>query len=137
MVSAMPRLKEVLVKELTSYRLNGYYFLKRLQPQGDDLGYVVLLREVGTLPRSVAMAVAEGMDRSQFNELSGCDGSIATKLNVGEDDLAMPIGVLASPNIEHLMQAFSFLFGRIGINDHDSSYVCSLWERQSSIKEAR
>ena len=134
-VSSMPSLKDVLVKELTTYRLNGYYFLKRLNPGGADSGFVVLLREVGMLPRSVAMAVAEGLDQSQFVELCKNDSSLSGKMLINEDDLAMPIGVLASPNIEHLMQTFSYLFGRIGINDHEPSYVSALWDRQPSAKE--
>ena len=49
---------------------------------------------------------------------------------VNSYNLALPIGQVRSPNIEHLMQAFSTLFGRIGLTDLDESYVKGLLVRQ-------
>ena len=42
----------------------------------------------------------------------------------------MPVGTLPSPLIEHLMQTFSLLFVRIGLDDIPPSYLHELWERQ-------
>jgi hypothetical protein len=53
------------------------------------------------------------------------------------DDLAMPISIVTSPNIEHFMQSFALLFSRIGIDAPDPSYVAQLWTRQPSVTEAR
>jgi hypothetical protein len=45
----------------------------------------------------------------------------------------MPLGLLRSPNLEHLMQSFALFFGRIGIADIPPKYVAQLWARQPSI----
>jgi hypothetical protein len=43
----------------------------------------------------------------------------------------MPISCIRSPEIEHLMQQFTHLFGRIGIEDPDSTYIDALSGRLS------
>jgi len=135
-VSKCPHLKDGLVKELVTYRLNGFHFLKRIEPHGTDLGFVVLLREIQVLPRTVGLAIATGFGHFEFEEMCKTDASLRTRLDVPKDALAMPVGALISPYVEHLMQAFATLFGRIGIADHESSYVRDLWDRQPSVKEA-
>jgi len=133
-VSQSPHLREALIKELTSYRLGGFHFLKRIEPRGTDLGFVVLLREIQVLPRTVGLAMASGFGHFEFEEICKADNSIRGRMDVPKDCFAMPVGVLTSPYIEHLMQAFATLFGRIGITDHEPSYIRSLWERQPSVK---
>jgi len=41
-------------------------------------------------------------------------------------DFAMPIGEIVSPYVEHLLQTFSHLFGRIGLPDPDRAKVDEL-----------
>jgi hypothetical protein len=134
-VSRSPYLKEELMKELTGYRLSGFHFLRQIEPRGTDLGFVALLREIQMLPRAVGVEIASGFGHSEFEEMCKTDGSLRGRMNVPEEKFAMPVGVLASPYIEHLMQAFATLFGRIGITDHEPSYIRGLWERQPGVKE--
>ncbi len=130
-----PKLKDALVRELVHQKLGGYYFLNRIEPDGDDKGYVVLLREVQIIPRMVAHAVGKGVDFRQYAEMCNDEPSLRGRLDIERDDLAMPVGMMRSPNLEHLMQSFSLLFGRIGLEDPDPSYVSGLWVRQPSVSE--
>lgn len=47
-------------------------------------------------------------------------------LFIPDDDLAMPITEIASPTMEHVLQAFSNLFGRIGVADPDEGVIGSI-----------
>jgi hypothetical protein len=130
---AAPRLKDVMLSELVNQRLNGYYFLSCVDPDGEDIGYVALLREIQHMPRGLAHAVAEGLDTARLVEMCSSNPSMRGRLQIESKDLAMPIGLLSSPYIEHLMQSFSLLFGRIGVADPEPSYVTALWSRQLSV----
>jgi hypothetical protein len=130
-----PKLKDGLLSELAHQRLAGYYFLNRVEPDGEDCGYVALLREIQAMPRLVARAVAEGLDNGRFGEMCKAEPELRGRLCIAQDDPAMPVGLLRSPNLEHLMQSFSLLFSRIGIDDPDPSYVAGLWARQRSVVE--
>jgi hypothetical protein len=131
-----PKLRDSMLVELVNQRLAGNYFLGQLEPDGEDAGYVVLLREIQILPRPVAHAISNGLDSACFAEMCAADPRLTGRLRVGPDDLAMALSVIRSPNIEHLMQAFCLLFGRIGIADPDPNYVDSLWARQTGVVEA-
>jgi hypothetical protein len=133
--NAAPRIKDSILLELANQKLTGYYFIARVDPDGGDQGHVALIREVQMIPRKVAKAVASGVDIHQFRELCGMEPTLNGRLRIEPHDLAMPIGLLRSPNLEHFMQAFSLLFGRIGIADPDPAYVANLWTRQPSIAE--
>jgi len=133
---AAPKLKDAMIVDLTHNRMAGYYFLERVEPDGDDSGYVVLIREVHMIPRAAAQSIAGGLDADRHAAMCDLDPAIRGHLFIGHGDLALPIGVVASPQLEHLMQSFSFLFGRIGVADPDPSYVAGLWMRQSSVAGA-
>jgi hypothetical protein len=77
----------------------------------------------------------DGINEKQFEELSASEPRSQTSLAVKSDDLAMPVGIISSPNLEHLMQTFAMMFGRIGLPDPDPSYVSALWERQRGLME--
>ena len=134
MAEVAPKLKDAVLTELVHQRLAGYYFLDRVEPDGEDTGHVVLLREIQAMPRAVAEWVSEGIDAKQFAEICKTLPRVRACLRVGPDDLAMAVGVVRSPNLEHLMQSFSMLFGRIGIADPDPGYVSGLWTRQPSVE---
>ena len=95
--------------------LNGYHFLSHIDFQGDQTGFVVLLRQIYHLPLPTALAVARGVELD--------DNTLAALpiVSLQPGAFAMPIGQLASPYLEHLMQNFSTLFSRIGVPDlpHD------------------
>jgi hypothetical protein len=130
-----PKLKDSMISELVHQQLAGHYFLSQIEPNGNDAGYVVLLREIQTLPRSVAHAVSNSLERARFDEMCAADPRLSGRLRIGLQDLAMPVGVLRSPNVEHLMQSFSLLFSRIGIVNPDPEYIDALWLRQPSVAE--
>jgi hypothetical protein len=136
LAEVVPSLRDGLITELATQRLAGYYFLDCLELDGDDNGYVALLREVQAIPRAAAMAVASGLDAFLFAEMCRTEPLLVGRLRIGTDEMAMPIGIVLSPNLEHLMQSFSLLFGRIGIPDLELTYLAGLWSRQPSVKGA-
>jgi hypothetical protein len=136
LAEAAPKLKDGLIRELVHQQLAGFYFLDRVEPDGDDRGYVVLVREVHMMPRSLAQAVAQGLYATAFAEACATEPTLQSCLRIDAGNLALPIGLIGSPNLEHLMQSFSLLFGRIGIMDPDPSYVSGLWGRQPSVLES-
>jgi hypothetical protein len=129
--------KDGLIQELLAYKLAGYYFLQRIEKGGSDLGYVVLLRDIQIMSCSAASAIIKGMDNAEFGELCRMDPLLISRISVGSDDYLLPMGMLSSPKIEHLMQAFSLTFTRIGIQNIEPAYAQSIWSRQSCTTEVR
>ncbi|WP_370155337.1 hypothetical protein [Bradyrhizobium ottawaense] len=113
-----------LVKELIHHRLAGYYFLPRLEADSEDTGFVILLREVSHLPRDLARLIATGLDAT--NALLPTRSHWLAYIDFTLSDFAMPVGELTSPQVEHLLQTFSHLFGRIGLPDPDNAKVEAL-----------
>ncbi|MCK1379362.1 hypothetical protein IVB33_17240 [Bradyrhizobium sp. 24] len=117
-----------LIKELINHRLTGYYYLPAIDANSEQEGFVALLREVTYLPRSLVGLIANGVGPD--------DGKLeafpnwAAYLDFEASPFAMPIGELISPHIEHLLQTFSYLFGRIGLPDHDEGTI----ERMCNVK---
>jgi hypothetical protein len=110
-----------LIKELMTHRLAGYYYLPRVEIDQDMGCYVVLLRQIRSIPGNLAKLLPGGLRRadvlSKFPDQAGHfrwpDSASA----------AIPEGVIPSPHIEHLLQSFSLLFGRIGLPDTDSKHI--------------
>lgn len=127
-------LSEQLVREIVQHKLIGYYFFSRIDPDGDDLGYVVMLREVRSVTKSLAELLRSGISSSDFEEMCRIEPTHQRRLNVQTGDFAMPVSVVESPHMEHLMQVFSTLFGRIGIPDTPTEYLQSLCDRQPSFR---
>jgi hypothetical protein len=136
LANSAPKLRDKMIEELTSHRLVGYYFLDQIEPDGDDMGYVALLREVQLMPRLLAHAIGAGLDVRLFSQMCDADPAMRGRLRIPTGDLAMPIAVVASPNVEHFIQSFSLLFGRVGIDNIELSYVATLWGRQPDMKGA-
>jgi hypothetical protein len=124
-----PKLKDNLLAELLHQRLSGYYFLDKVQPADDDSGQIVLLREVHSMSQMLANEVAEGLDAARFAEMCKASASVRGQLRILTEELAMPVGLMSSPYIEHLMQQFTLLFCRIGVRDPDPAYVKELCRR--------
>lgn len=125
--------RDKLVDELVRQNLTGYYFLPAVEPRQPEKGFVVLLREVRYLPRRLARLIAEGLDESVHRSLAKETPELAMHLGRFHDGFAMPVGGLNSPSLEHLMQTFSLLFGRIGLDDPDPRYIERVWDQQPSI----
>jgi hypothetical protein len=108
-----------VIKELMTHRLSGFYFLPRLEPQEEMGCYVALLRQIGAMPSRIASEIPVGIDAAKARQMN-CSPYL--KCN-SRDDYVMPIGVLASPYVEHLMQTFSFLLARIGLPNTDQAHI--------------
>lgn len=124
-----------LIDDLVRHKLGGYYFLEQVDVNGDDRGFVVLVREIQAIPRKLAQLIVDGLDRQTFSAICAASPEFRGRLQISSEDLAMPVGIVRSPNIEHLMQSFALLFGRIGIADLAIDYISSLWARQPSVTE--
>ena len=116
---------EDLVRRLSRHTVLGHYFLERIDPaELSPTAYVCLLREVATLPRVVAEQLGRGLSEQKYEEL--CSLQKSTNLSFQANDLAMPICEIGSPTLEHILQSFAQLFGRVGIadpNERDISVI--------------
>jgi hypothetical protein len=128
-----PKLREALCSELVHNNLGGFYFLRSIEPSGPDLGHVVLLREIQSVPLELALAVADGLSRELYESMCQSHPLLHNKLSIAPDDFAYPIGQVLSPHLEHLLQTFAWLFSRIGLPDPDKVYVAGLWNRQPTV----
>ena len=57
--------------DLVHHKLPGYYFLDCVDVNGDDRGYVVLVREIQTIPRELTRLILERIDAHGF--ASACE----------------------------------------------------------------
>jgi hypothetical protein len=130
-----PKLVSSVLDDLIRHKLPGYYFLERVDVNGDDRGYVVLVREIQAMPRELTQLIVDGLDESGFAIACEKCSEYKGRLQFGVGTYAMPLGIVKSPNIEHLLQAFAMLFSRIGIADPNPAYITSLWDRQPSVLE--
>ena len=98
---------KAIIQQLIAQNLTGYYFVDDVLEGG---ACIALLREIHHLKRDTALALRTGIRID--------DGSV----NYPDDsDLSYTIGTIKSPYIEHVMQKFSELFIRIGIDDPDAN----------------
>lgn len=119
----------VLVKDLMENKVPSFYFLPSVTDANENEGYVVLLRESAFLPRRIAKEVANGVDRP-----SSSGSELEVHLSFAQDDFAMPVGQVPSPNIEHILQTFSYMFGRIGLENYPADFISSVCT-QKFVKE--
>lgn len=97
-----PKESESILKELVSQNLSGYYFIDDVCGDGP---HIVLLRETYHLSQEDALSLRVGCKINNLN------------INYEDGDFSYTIGVVRSPYLEHIMQKFSELFTRIGIDD--------------------
>jgi hypothetical protein len=107
------------ISDCVEGKMSEFYFLPAVSVDDEvGAGYVVLLRNIHNLPIKLADAVANGLDIKRFSELADVNPAWRSKLSITcEDDFSMPIGQLSSPHLEHLMQSFSNLYVRIGLEN--------------------
>lgn len=122
-----------IVKRLVRNDVLGHYFLPRIHADEKLIGYVCLFREVSTIPRDLVTELSKGLSEARWrmirNESSGGEFSF-----VG-DDIAMPVSQVGSPVLEHILQSFSHLFGRIGVDDPLEDDIQYLQDRCARSKE--
>ncbi|MDP3178422.1 MAG: hypothetical protein Q8M76_11000 [Spirochaetaceae bacterium] len=108
------------VTELMENKVLDAHFLPVIRPEerlSDGAGYVVLFRQIIALPGRLVVQLANGI--ASEGDVAGDLAQQARQL------ITFPAGVVAnvcSPHVEHIMQRFSNVFGRIGVQDCSSSY---------------
>lgn len=115
--------------------LNGknqnYYFIDSVEcvfgseSQGKKCGFVVILRDIRTISRELALEVMIGIDQEKLNILTHVHPT-TYQLSIDNDGYCYLTGELISPFIEQLMQRFSLLFGRIGTKDVPDIYISEI-----------
>ncbi|WP_143540356.1 hypothetical protein [Rhizobium chutanense] len=123
-----------LIRKLSRHDVTGFYFLERLAELDPPSGYVCLLREVTTIPQAIAEELANGLTKAAWKERYERGGTGCLKFDA--DDFGMPISQIASPTIEHLMQCFSNLFGRIGLPDPLEDEISLIITASTQLEEA-
>lgn len=110
-------------REILANRNQEFFFIDDLFPEArqDSKGYVVLLREVRSLPRIDALALCGGIDNAILCRKE--KGYLMSELDLHFHEIAYPVSELASPYIEQMMQSFSSLFARVGVPELDKSFV--------------
>lgn len=116
-----------VLRECAEQRLSGYYFLPEVEPHpAEEGGHVVLLRQIRHIPRDLAGAMASGLSGLEYAALSAQDDRLLGQLSFDCSDFAMPVGLLRSPEVEHLAQEFAVLYTRIGVEDLRDGYLNDL-----------
>lgn len=129
-LSAYKKEVETIVKSLITNNLPSFYYLPSVTDDNENDGYVVLLRESAFLPRKIAKNIARGVDKP-----TSAGSELGVYLSFECDDFAMPVGKMPSPNIEHVLQTFSYMFGRIGLEDYDDEFISNVCTRTLMIVE--
>ena len=120
-----PSLVENVIQRLSRHAVLGHYFFETLSPDTQhSVGYICLLREVSTLPKLIGEQLGSGLTESDCRHIGSEPSS--TGLSFDEVDMAMPVVEVGSPTIEHLLQSFSTLFGRIGVPDPVDEHITAV-----------
>ena len=127
-----PKSVKSIIKDLFEHKVLGYYFMERLSPSSGIEGFVCLLREVTSLPREISQELAKGLSDTRWQELT--KHLKVNNLDFSIDDFAAPVSQIGSPSIEHLMQSYANLFGRIGIANPRLEEMDEIIERLHSNK---
>lgn len=130
-----PKSIRQLVKDLFDHKVMGYYFLERLYPNAEAEGFVCLLREGSSLPKEIAEELANGLSAERWRKLAS--QGLQGQFEFLDLDLAGPITQLGSPTIEHVMQSYATLFGRIGIADPCSEEMTFVIDRLQNATEKK
>jgi hypothetical protein len=108
------------VTELMENKVLDAHFLPVIRPEErlrEGAGYVVLFRQIVALPGQLAVRIANGV--ASEKDLPG------DLVQQAQQFITYPAGLVAnicSPHVEHIMQRFSNVFGRIGVQDCSQPY---------------
>ncbi len=111
------------VKDVIENKALEYYFIDDVPGYG---ACVVNLREVGHFDYVASNSIAKGIEFSDLSDIQKAHlRSINTSLG---DGLACLVGLVSSPYIELIMQRFSELFTRIGVDDPEKELYVRVCE---------
>lgn len=122
----LPRAAKIVdqvLKELAGNRLTGHYLLRSMPTVygTEPTNHVALLREVHHVPNDLAHKIMDGISRDEW--MIQPPKGVCCPVFCQEEDFCMPVAKLRSPWMEHLMQSWSMLFARIGVEDVDVAAV--------------
>ena len=100
-----------IIDDLISQNLMGFYFIDDVTNDG---AHVLKLRDVYHINSTYAIKLKSGVSLPNVNYLED------------EEKISFTVGKVKSPYIEHIMQKFTNLFARIGIDDPDKSIIKEL-----------
>lgn len=118
-----------ILQELVRQTLAGYYYFCEVESDQESEPHVALLREIQSAPSALMQRLAQGLERSEYEDLCEKHRGWRERLRFRESDFAAPLGTLRSPDVEHLVQNFSTLFARVGIADPPGGEVESIQSR--------
>ena len=119
LLSSNQKMTEAVLKELIRNQISDFHYIPKISTNEEPSGYVVNLREVRHISANVAELVLDGLDPEEYLSESDLSNTIRTELNFNHIDhtYALPISQIGSPQIELILQRFSNLFARIGVDD--------------------
>jgi len=111
---------QLVTRDLIKQNLSEFYFLNAVDVYDSSLeGYVVLMRRVQSMDPAFAQKITIGIEKGSILATEG----VGHNLTFEHEPLCMITGVLRSPDIEHIMQQFSNLFTRIGLDDQTEETI--------------
>ena len=109
-----------IIREVIEHKLGGYYFLPTVQTDMPASSGVILMREVAHVPRPMFTLLSEGASK---REVTSLDSRYSRYFSFSIDDMVMPVSQVTSPVLEHILQTFGYLFGRIGLSNHEEGHI--------------
>lgn len=104
-----------LFEELISHKNPNFYFIESEK----EKGYVIRMREISRLSPNVMFRLANGIDTKLADE-ELADNDLK---QLEDNDIYMPLFVVKSPYMEHIMQHFLQQFNKIGIEDISKEFT--------------
>ena len=99
-----------IIDELITHKNSSFYFLENEHEGG---GFVLRMREISRVSPEMLFKLANGIDgKLTPQELEDND-----LRQLEDEEIFMPMYVVKSPFIEHIMQHFMQQFNKIGIED--------------------
>lgn len=120
---APPKKLKKELESLSENKVEGFFLIDNVVDYNGgkiDLGpHVVLLRETHHISPELARKLKSGIDHASLSLVKGADRS----LHFVNDGFSYILCNIKSPYIELLMQRFSNLFSRIGVDDPEKQMI--------------
>jgi hypothetical protein len=109
-------IKKKKIENIVNHQLRAYYFFAGEGLEG-KLEFVANFRDIQTMKLEHFDLLLEHKIDCRYRQILYNKELKETFFLSKKEDFAMYTDVVMSPNIEHLMQSFAFLYSRIGIKD--------------------
>ena len=104
-----------IIDELIKHKNAGFYFIENKH----ENGFVIRMREISRITHDTLFKLASGIE----GQLTPEELSENDLRQLEENEIYMPLYVVRSPFIEHIMQHFLQLFNRIGVEDVSKEFT--------------